>query len=57
MTEFPRKAPSIAPEMAHLLPDPEDDLRAENARLRQLVVDLLLENIRLEQELKGRRDD
>jgi hypothetical protein len=57
MTKFPGKAPSIAPETAHLLPGPEDDLRAENVRLRRLVADLLLENIRLEQELKGRRDD
>jgi transposase-like protein len=55
------QAPSIAAEMAHLV-DPEvsqriskstqDDLRAENARLRRLVVDLLL---RLEEELEGRR--
>jgi putative transposase len=59
------QAPSIAAEMAHLVDGPEvsqrngrssqDDLRAENTRLRQLVVDLLLEKMRLEEGLEGRR--
>jgi hypothetical protein len=59
------QAPSIAAEMSHLVNGPkvsqhsgrssQDDLQAENARLRRLVVDLLLEKMRLEEELEGRR--
>jgi putative transposase len=55
------QAPSIAPEVSHLVNRSEvhrssqDDLRAENAALRRLVVDLLLEKMRLEQELERRR--
>jgi len=59
-------APSIAAEITHLVNGSEvsqgnatssqdDDLRAENARLRRLVVDLLLEKMRLEEEAEGRR--
>ena len=45
--------PSIAPELSDL--SPELDLHTENARLRQLVVDLLLEKMLLEEQLRDRR--
>jgi putative transposase len=58
-----QQAPSITPEIAHagvgdqsgLPPDTFHDLQLENARLRRLVVDLLLEKMRLEQKLAERR--
>jgi putative transposase len=53
------QAPSITPEIAHYEPAHRDskidDLQIENARLRRLVIDLLLEKARLEDELKQRR--
>jgi putative transposase len=56
-------APPITPEILHSAPGGEpsrrdskiDDLRLENARLRRLAIDLLLEKTRLEDELKRRR--
>jgi putative transposase len=56
-------APSIAPEISDLAPRPElsdgvrsvqDDLQVENARLRRLIVDLLLEKTRLQEQLRDR---
>jgi putative transposase len=56
-------APSIAPETSDLAPRPElgnaarrvlEDLQVENARLRRLIIDLLLEKMRLEEQLRGR---
>jgi putative transposase len=49
----PVNVPSIAPEISDL--SPELDLHAENARLRQLVVDLLFEKMLLEEQLRDRR--
>jgi putative transposase len=48
--------PSIAPEISDLAPSPDLDLQVENARLRRLIVDLLLEKMRLEEELRELRD-
>ena len=59
------QAPSIAAEITHLVNGSEisrgngtssqDNLRDENARLRQLIVGLLLDKMRLEEELEERR--
>jgi putative transposase len=48
-------APSIAPEISDLAPGRvQDDLQFENSRLRRLIVDLLLEKMRLEEQLRER---
>jgi putative transposase len=55
------QAPSITPEIPHLPGEPSqptsrfDDLQVENARLRRLVIDLLLEKMKLQEALDRRR--
>jgi putative transposase len=46
-------APSIAPEISDLVTGRvQDDLQVENARLRRLIVNLLLEKMRLEEQFR-----
>jgi putative transposase len=59
--ERAEQAPSIAPEMQNSVlgdqpaqRDSIDNLQLENAWLRRLIVDLLLEKLKLEEELKQR---
>jgi putative transposase len=48
--------PSIAPEISDLAhsPDSVQDLQLENARFRRLIIDLLMEKMRLEEQLGDR---
>ena len=53
------QSPSITPEMpvspTRDLSSRLDDLEAENTRLRRLVIELLLENVKLKEDFEQRR--